>query len=535
MGGRVPVSSGGTREARRLAATWSIPRVATGRCRADRRTTVSTSPASGRSALDDRLPPGAPVVVIGGSMNASAWPGSSARRRATSAAARAGKSGSSTSQSGIAPTMTASAGSPSRRARTTASSCMASARRRASPCRTGRRSRGPGDEERPGRARGCASPRGPAAGARTRGRRSRGRGPRGRTRSRASGRRPRGRCARTRRRPPGPARRAPGRRSRCGRSRDAARPPRRRTGAGPASARWAPVGIGVPDGSNASRPPRDEADACHASTGAPSRAIRSDELAARRHVHADELGAGLDRDPRLVERVDDRRRGERGRRATAAAGRRAAASSSRRAVAVRVDPVHRGRARGAAGVGDGDGPAVRLGEQLRLQPQVHVAGRDLEGELVRAPGRTRPWPSRTGGRCRRRAAADPARGSGHDLGRERAARAVERRRPRTGAGSRAPGRRDVDAAAVAPHAAASVGRARQERLELLRLPDRLHARSMAGREAEGRRYAAGDRPGTALRPGRRGPVRATSPIQTSPSSNRSAFQIGARAFVSSIA
>ena len=32
-----------------------------------------------------------------------------------------------------------------------------------------------------------------------------------------------------------------------------------------------------------------------------------------------------------------------------------------------------------------------------------------------------------------------------------------------------------------------------------------------------------------------GPVRAVSPIQTCPSANRSAFQIGARAFVSSIA
>ena len=85
--------------------------------------------------------------------------------------------------------------------------------------------------------------------------------------------------------------------------------------------------------------------------------------------------------------------------------------------------------------------------------------------------------------------------------------------------------------------------------ELLRLPDRLHARSMAGGRSPGR-ATNGARHGTDRRgprraagasgPDRRGQaesalVRAASPIQTTPSSKRSAFQIGARALVSSIA
>ena len=78
----------------------------------------------------------------------------------------------------------------------------------------------------------------------------------------------------------------------------------------------------------------------------------------------------------------------------------------------------------------------------------------------------------------------------------------------------------VNSAAVAPHAdAMSVARARRSS-KVLPSPTSCMA-AVCGAQAPSGRSS--------------GPVRATSPIQTCPSANRSAFQMGARAFVSSIA
>ena len=87
----------------------------------------------------------------------------------------------------------------------------------------------------------------------------------------------------------------------------------------------------------------------------------------------------------------------------------------------------------------------------------------------------------------------------------------------------------VNAAAAAPHAdAMSVARARRSS-KVRPSPTSCMERSMRRGRAprRGRAYEEGSASSA--------PVRATSPIQTWPSANRSAFQIGARALVSSIA
>ena len=263
---------------------------------------------------------------IAGSTNASGCPGSSARRSAISAAARAAKSGSSTSQSGSAPTTTASAGE-----------AVATRERdrqqlhRERPAGAGRRVR-----TGPRVARSGATSSGPAGtSTRVPARREQP------VREHVVGERPirvhaprddlahrvgddevdpleRGDDRLVRRGE------RPGHRS------------ARRTYAATARARLVDeppqdgqraLGAG---GDRRRRPGRGRRGR-RGTRGGPPRLDRRPEpghavgeLAARRDVDPDQLRAGVDRDARLVQGVDDRGRRRARRRATAAAGRRAA-------------------------------------------------------------------------------------------------------------------------------------------------------------------------------------------------------------------
>ena len=231
-------------------------------------------------------------------------------------------------------------------------------------------------------------------------------------------------------------------------------------------------------------------------------------------------------------------------------------------------PPRRGRSRPTAGAGRRGpraAPGVRSGWRpsgpsrpapgRRRRPSRSPAGRSRRAAPPRArgprcrprprapapagPGRTRPSPSRTGARSRRRVGAGPGPGSGRRP--RRPAGGPSRLRPLT------PNRRRiarswpivVDVAAFdAPGRREARGPC-QQGVELRCLRQLLHARSMAGAATGGatRRLAAA-RPGPGGRASAGGgsaAVRATWPIQTCPSVNRSAFQIGARAFVSSMA
>ena len=229
-----------------------------------------------------------------------------------------------------------------------------------------------------------------------------------------------------------------------------------------ASARWAPVGMGWPAGRRCR--------GRRATTGRRATALERCPAAAASCSASSRLGgtstrisvrAGVDRGdrPRPGRRRSPATRATR--RATAGAASPSSARSSRRAVAVGVDPLER-RAGERVGVGHGARPAGRdrraapppgPGRRCRPPPRAPApcGGRSYSAMAI-ANGRAMPPPRR--------------RGSGrevpvHDLGGERAAGAVDARRPRTGAGSPAPARRSCGSAA-APHADGdAVARARR--------------------------------------------------------------------------
>ena len=180
---RAPARS---RDAPQAAATSVVARVwATAIAVAPgRRTTASASPASASSAADDRVPRrGRGRCRSGGSTNASGCPGSSARRRAISAAARTGAAGLLDQPVGERPDddRRRRAGRRAGRAPPRAAASRAPGRR-AWPGRTARpRARSRRHDQGPGRDEHLGAGAARAAGARTRGRRSPGPGRPGRT------------------------------------------------------------------------------------------------------------------------------------------------------------------------------------------------------------------------------------------------------------------------------------------------------------------------------------------------------------------
>ena len=181
---------------------------------------------------------------------------------------------------------------------------------------------------------------------------------------------------------------------------------------------------------------------------------------------------------------------------------------------VRVEPLQRPR-RDSARLGLGSRAAIGLGQQLRLEREVDRAVRDVEGQLLGRDVVLAERDRERQGNARGESVARPAdvplddgRGERHPV----VVQAADAEEAQEGAFA---GGRRGRARTGAPRAGEVVG-ATQDRVEALG--------RAAGRLAH---------PLVAHPPGVC--VRATCPIQTWPSAKRSAFQIGARAFVSSMA
>ncbi len=460
----------------------------------------------------------------GGSTNASGCPGRSARRRAISAATRAGASDSSTSQSGNAPTTTASAGEPvAPRQRDREE--LQRERPAGAGGRIGRHAGGKvaGHDQRAGRHEDL----GPGAREQPVGEHVVGDGP---VRVDAAGDDlahrvgdddvdplERGHDCLVRR----------GQRRRVGHDPDIAATARARLVDEPAQDGERALGAardrlsGRVERVEAATRRRLRPPALHGRGGSGG-AIG--ELTARRDVHADQLGARVDRGPGLIEGVDDGRRPEPGPdpRSRRVPEHRQQLAASR---PVRVHAVHRGAGQRRR-VGHRDRAPVGLREQLRLEPEVHVPCRDrqrelLRGEVVLGQGHRERQrdPAAEAARVRGEVAVD-------DLGRERTAVAVEP------ADAEQPQDRPLLPDRGGRRGTGSPGGGE------LRSPARAGPRGRGLRQLlHGRQYGWRPTGGASLRQsvGGSAEVRATWPTQTWPSVKRSAFQIGARAFVSSIA
>ncbi len=234
--------------------------------------------------------------------------------------------------------------------------------------------------------------------------------------------------------------------------------------------------------------------------------------------------------------------------------------ATRRAMAGVGRPGHRA-ARGARCGSRRSGQARRARGAWRRQPRRH-AGPTRRAAPPRGPGPRSPRQPRARGRAARRSYSAIAIANGSAIPPASRRGSGERYRSTTSAASGrplrstplTPNRRRIARSwptlvafdALAPHAAAS---ARVRVTSASRCSGSpigcMAAVWRASVAAEGRH--SGDRPGPewwwagqagsagSVFAAASGPVRAVCPIHTTPSSNRSAFQIGARAFVSSIA